>query len=112
MAAIGLRVPPVRACRLLAAFAKLCSNGKPVQDAVSHREDAIKSLVDWLTTANKLVQATAAQACLALVSNNKGSQAITGAGGAIPALVKLLEVKYAEDGVYEAQRYAVILPWA
>jgi hypothetical protein len=93
--ALKVRVSPVRAIRLLSAFAQLCGNGKAVQDAVAHREDAIRSLVDWLTTPNKLVQATAAQAVLALVSNNKGPQTIVGNGGAIPALVKLLEIKYA-----------------
>ena len=93
--ALKVRVSPVRAVRLLSAFAQLCGNGKAVQDAVAHREDAIRSIVEWLTTPNKLVQATAAQAVLALVSNNKGPQTIVGNGGAIPALVKLLEIKYA-----------------
>ena len=46
----------------------------------------------------------AASVTLALASNNKGTQALIGNEGGIPPLVKLLEVKYAEEGVYEAQR--------
>ena len=110
-AAISARVPHHKAVKLLSALTLLCGNGRASQEAVANEPGVFVSLVSWLTTPSKDVQVQAARVILALGSNNATTQQAIGTNGAVSPLVKLLEIKFVEEGVFEAQEYSACALW-
>lgn len=100
-----------RVIRLLGASALLCNNGKAAQDVVSTEPGVFASLVMCLKNTSKDVQVAASQAILALGSQNASTQASIGSNGCVPPLVKLLDIKFVEEGVYDAQRISCCALW-
>jgi hypothetical protein len=110
--AIGQRVSPAKAVKLLSAIALLCNNGRLCQEAVCNEPGVFPALINWMTSSqNKEVQAMSARVMFALASNNANTQRDIGLNSSIPPLVKLLEVKYDDASVYEAQDFAACALW-